>query len=569
VRTPSAAHPLEYVILTHARALLFLRFCQVAFLNSLAAERAAEPGPRAHIATTLSSSLLAVRQEVLPWLQYHTDIGFRSFFILWDGGDAHAAALLSRMRHVTLAPLTPPAAANATAEDAARWARFVAFRGNHWQWGGRPGNYALMVKQGFCVNDAIRHHRARAPGGRLAALSDDWLFHLDVDEALLPTVDAATTTTTTAAASRRRGVLRVEDALSALPAAATSARFLNDEAVPERADVAARLREVTLFKSHGRRVDGRVWRAFSAALRPRGHPEWPVFLLYGNGKPAARLSTPFLRQWGPHFFKGADAPRVPPRVAAAGTRRALAAAQDGSATDEAALAAEEDASPYAIEADNSDADNAAAAAAGADAPRWLEVRAPAEHCTPHASRLRSRSPHFLVRCVQVESDAASVLHYPYARFPDLRAKAALASCPGGAAAAAAAAAGNRTGVDACFVMGFDADVFIAAHARNDGSKNSSSADAAADAALRALFDARIALPPAVRAAQTRTGLLRRERSVAVVLAEHERAIAWLRAGGGPPRGTAAAAKVQQRAPPLTAEEAARLEEELAYLAYHM
>ncbi len=60
----------------------------------------------------------------------------------------------------------------------------------------------------------------------------------------------------------------------------------------------SRLREVTLFKAHGKHVDGRVWRTFSDALRPAGHSDWPIFLLYGNGKPAGRLSTPFLRQWG-------------------------------------------------------------------------------------------------------------------------------------------------------------------------------------------------------------------------------------------------------------------------------
>jgi hypothetical protein len=62
--------------------------------------------------------------------------------------------------------------------------------------------------------------------------------------------------------------------------------------------VRSRLREVTLFKAHGKHVDGRVWRTFSDALRPAGHSDWPIFLLYGNGKPAGRLSTPFLRQWG-------------------------------------------------------------------------------------------------------------------------------------------------------------------------------------------------------------------------------------------------------------------------------
>lgn len=37
-----------------------------------------------------------------------------------------------------------------------------------------------------------------------------------------------------------------------------------------------------------------------------------AFLVYANGKPAARLSTPFLRQWGPHFFRGGSAPDLPP-----------------------------------------------------------------------------------------------------------------------------------------------------------------------------------------------------------------------------------------------------------------
>ncbi len=44
----------------------------MAFINLLAAERAAQPGPRAHIATTLAASLKTVRLDVLPWLQYHT-----------------------------------------------------------------------------------------------------------------------------------------------------------------------------------------------------------------------------------------------------------------------------------------------------------------------------------------------------------------------------------------------------------------------------------------------------------------------------------------------------------------
>lgn len=296
--------------------------------------------------------------------------------MLWDGGDADAAALLRRVHHVTLAPLVEPhvaAGRNASlsSEDAARGARFAAFRANHWQWGGKPGNYALMVKQGFSVNEAIRENRIAAAAAAAAAardntlpppaqrrllnLSEHWLFHLDVDEALLPGDGPGP-----------RGALRVEDALTALPVGVTSARFLNAEAVPEHEGVRCRLAEVTLFKAHGRRVNGRVWRTFSDELKPHAHPEWPVFLLYGNGKPAARLSTPFLRQWGPHFFRGGDAPRLPARQQ---RRRALLDNGGGDVSLQEQPEQDDDASAYVAEADG-----AATGAEGDAPPRWLEVR---------------------------------------------------------------------------------------------------------------------------------------------------------------------------------------------------
>lgn len=37
------------------------------------------------IATTLATSAARVHAEVLPWLQWHADVGFRRVFILWDG----------------------------------------------------------------------------------------------------------------------------------------------------------------------------------------------------------------------------------------------------------------------------------------------------------------------------------------------------------------------------------------------------------------------------------------------------------------------------------------------------
>jgi hypothetical protein len=150
---------------------------------------------------------------------------------------------------------------------------------------------------------------------------------------------------------------------------------------------------------------------------------------------------------------------------------------------------------------------------------------------------------------QVESPAAVVLHYPYARFSEMRAKAAR-SCP----FTAAAAAGNRSAIEACFVMGFDADIFMAA---NSG--------AGAEAALRRIFRERIALPPATREAQLRTGLLRRVHAPAVALAQQERAVRWLRRSGG---ALLEGLRDAPAPPPLSAAQEAQLDAELAYLAWH-
>lgn len=441
----------------------------VAFINALAALRLQEPCPCAVIATTLSCSSADLETEVLPWLAYHTELGFRSFFILWDGADEAARQRLAAVRHVALLRL---------GSDAAAAARFASFHANHWQWRGRPGNYVLMVKQGFAVNEAIRaaklgrlpfqahpHHR------HAADLNASWLFHLDVDEALVPR-------------GMQGAAMRVEPVLAALPGDVTSVRFLNWEGVPPHDKVVSRLAEVTVFKAHGRHVDGRVWSTFSGELKPPGHPEWPVFLVYGNGKPAGRLSTPWLRQWGPHFFRGGSHPLYTADGRQGGTqgRRRRRLHQAGGLVEE-------------LDADDvvyvsTDDEGAGGLNATGQPPAWREV----------------------------ESQGAVVLHYPYARYSDLRAKAAR-SCP----FAADAMAGNRTAVDACFVMGFDADVFMAANS-----------PAGSEEQLRALFASRVSLPGPRVEAHLRTGLLREEKAPAATLAAHARDRAWVAQGWLPP-----------------------------------
>jgi hypothetical protein len=467
------------------------------FINALAATRSTEPCPCAVIVTTLACSADDLDTEVFPWLSYHTEIGFRLFYVLWDGEDEAARTRLASLHNVVVVRLRP-----GPGHDAAVGYRYRAFAQNHWQWRNRPGNYVLMIKQGFAVNEAIRAAKvgqlpfqlpeSRTPFGW--DLNSSWLFHMDVDEAFVPQASDAKS-------SRWRGELRVESVLVALDTDVTSARFLNWEGVPPHERVSRRLAEVTVFKAHGRHIDARVWTTFSDQLKPPGHPEWPVFLLYGNGKPAARLSTPWLRQWGPHFFKGGST--HPLKTDAAHQRRLLQDGRSGSVLQDAESSDFED---------DSTVDDANST--------WKEV----------------------------EVDSGIILHFPYARFSDMRSKAAR-SCPFGEAAAS----GNRSAVDACYVMGFDADVYMAAHSPNS------------DAELATLFAQRISLPTQLVSTHLRTGLLRRERAPAAVLAAHAREIAWIQRGWLPPNQEAQESEHSDGWQPGAFAQP----EELFYLAFHM
>lgn len=69
--------------------------------------------------------------------------------ILYDGTDRAAVDTLSRIRHVTLQFAAPPFASEVDAQEFARWEQ------RHWQWGGKPGNFKLMVKQGAAWTVAL------------------------------------------------------------------------------------------------------------------------------------------------------------------------------------------------------------------------------------------------------------------------------------------------------------------------------------------------------------------------------------------------------------------------------
>lgn len=418
---------------------------RVALINKLHAEHvegeegAGEEGAP-FIATTLSARLGSVEEDVLPWVAYHVEVGFRAVFILWDGDDEAAEALLRACAPVTLLPLAGPRAPPAVV------ARFARYHSNHWQWGKRPGNYQLMVKQGFCVNEAIRWARRR---GDL-----EHVFHLDVDELFLPL---------------STGEFTVQNAIRHSPPG-DSLRFMNYEAVPERLDVRGRgLRECTLFKVHGAHVEKSTYARFVNSLKDQ--PTDQIFLVYGNGKACGRVSNPFLRSWGPHFMKGG---RVNPL-----------------------------------------------------AGRFAETK-------------REDDDDFR----EVQSDAGAILHFAYPSVDAMRRKASGSSCPH----VDAARRGEREVVNQCFVMGFDAEVFVSS-AQGD------------DAGLERLFRRRVTVSPEKVDAQLRTGLLRRIHAPSVMMEQHERMARWLAAGsaGAAPPARAAAAPAEEWGDDTAAD----------YLLYHV
>ena len=84
--------------------------------------------------------------------------------LVYDGVDDGAVKLLGSIRSVQLIHLHPPWA---TSEDTAKF-EFYAQQAK--QWGGQPGNYELMVKQGEtkcdcgAVSIVFRQHTSHRPG---------------------------------------------------------------------------------------------------------------------------------------------------------------------------------------------------------------------------------------------------------------------------------------------------------------------------------------------------------------------------------------------------------------------
>lgn len=249
---------------------------RVRFLNQL--KKIVNPAPRTKVCfvTVTSANLLGIRQELLPWIQYHTEIGVDRFYLFYDGSDTKAFEVLQSIDVVKVVPIRAPLVDDALKHQLERWSRW------HRQWGHRPGNYELMVKQTFAITLAIQI----AKGENM-----DWIMHIDPDELFVAESEPS---------------YSIADVLDRQYPYVSSVRFMNNEATPEYEMVRNRFDEVSLFRVHKNFLTpaANLQRAKARLGDNRSYLN-----LYVNGKSAARVDAPGLRQVGPHMFRGDSSQR--------------------------------------------------------------------------------------------------------------------------------------------------------------------------------------------------------------------------------------------------------------------
>ncbi|KAG2500357.1 hypothetical protein HYH03_001931 [Edaphochlamys debaryana] len=247
---------------------------RVAFLNYLTKQVCGNgtgaPGPgttlRVSAFTVWAGNLWGLRRTLMPWLQYHTQLGVCRYYVAYQGRDLPTLKALRSIHSVRLILVSRPFASERLRK------RYQAYERNH-TWGHLPGNYKLMIKQDFCGDLALRYAHAER---------QQWMAHIDPDEMMLP----ATT---------------LQADLASAPPWAAQVRLNNHEALIESFDVVNKYEEVTLFKTHDSTIANRTgdlqWR-----LRLGTYDSY--YQVYYNGKAVARTDRGFLHPWGPHEFWG-------------------------------------------------------------------------------------------------------------------------------------------------------------------------------------------------------------------------------------------------------------------------
>lgn len=254
---------------------------RIAFLNKLSTATSQKERTRVAVATTTSADIYDIRKLLLPWLQYHTELGISKFFILYDGKDDAAVRVMHSIRHIELIHIHRPWATPVESLVFEAYQNIIQSPQEQGNATGLRGNYELMNKQGYGVQESLR--RSKAAGF-------DWLLHLDPDELFYP---GGPTASITAELERQ-------------PDHVPAVRFMNYEAQPEISDVINRFEQVTLFRVHKHFITPEAM-SYRSTFKLGSNAAF--LLLYANGKSAVRVSWPGVQHAGPHYFTGRRARR--------------------------------------------------------------------------------------------------------------------------------------------------------------------------------------------------------------------------------------------------------------------
>lgn len=224
------------------------------------------------IATTVQHDAASVESKILPWIQYHVEMGIDRFYILYDGEDLKAVQVLTHIHLKDIVTvLLVKGHLGASEEMQTKFKFYDKLHEQH-----AEGNKGLMKKQRFAVNEAIA--QARLDG-------QSWVIQMDVDELFLPT-----------------GHDSIPAVFNAIPSDVPAVRFMNFESQAEAGDITSPFLQSNLFRVH-------MYFTTPEAQYYRGKFKQGMnagFLyLYANGKSAARISDLWtVSQFGPHYFKG-------------------------------------------------------------------------------------------------------------------------------------------------------------------------------------------------------------------------------------------------------------------------
>lgn len=260
----------QVVHATGTPALLEMRLFFIQYLYRISAAKRDKEAVA--IATTVQHDANSVESAILPWIQYHVEMGIAKFYIFYDGEDLSAVHILSHEALKGIVDVMLVKQHLGASDDMIN--RYTFF--DKMIDPNAEGNKRLMKKQKFGVDQAIA--KAHNDG-------QTWIIQIDVDELFLPS-----------------GHDSIPAALNNVPPDVPAVRFMNFESQAEAGDITDPFLQINLFRIHMyfTTPEGHAFRSKVKQGLNTG-----FLYLYANGKSAARLSADWdVSQFGPHYFNG-------------------------------------------------------------------------------------------------------------------------------------------------------------------------------------------------------------------------------------------------------------------------